>query len=295
MDTYERELPAMGSTARIVVVGGGVDLLERAVARLAALEARWSRFTPDSDVSRLNAAQAAGEPPPDISADTELLLARAAEGFRITGGRFDPYRLDAIVAAGYDRPMGHPAVAAAARRSAAGFDPGGIGKGLAADIISSEIIEGGAAGALVSVGGDLRVRGVAPDSGTWRIDVEDPRDGGVLTTIDLADGAVATSSQLKRRWTQPDGTPRHHLIDPATGTSATSPVLAATVIAADAWQAEVLTKVAFLDAFGDGAFSDDAGLELVESLGAAALVVTDALVATTSRWHRFELTTEAAR
>ena len=47
------------------------------------------------------------------------------------------------------------------------FDPGGIGKGLAADIVTEELITDGAAGALVSVGGDVRVRGKPPTGTTW--------------------------------------------------------------------------------------------------------------------------------
>ena len=156
------------------------------------------------------------------------------------------------------------------------------------------------------------MRGSAPEGGAWRIDIEDPRDlapgAAPLTTVELTDGAVATSSRCKRRWTGPDGTDRHHLIDPRTGAPAATPTLQATVIAAEGWQAEVLTKVAFLDPVGthehedgardqDGADHDtpltriaraEAGLELIEQLGAAALVVTASLVEPSARWQRFE-------
>jgi thiamine biosynthesis lipoprotein len=94
--------------------------------------------------------------------------------------------------------------------------------------------------------------------------------------LSLRDGAVATSSRLRRRWTGSDGAERHHLVDPATGTSARSPVLAATAVAADGWQAEVLAKAAFLDA--------GRGLALVERLGAAALVVVPDGCLTTTTW-----------
>ena len=305
MGTHERLLPAMGSMAHIVVVGpddtsstphapSAPTLGDRAVTRLRELEGRWSRFLPGSEVSRLNAAIASGEEPPVLSDDTLLLLERAAEGFRVTHGRFDATRLDAVTAAGYVRSLdrhGPSPLATTGSTPEVGFDPGGIGKGLAADIITAELMSDGAAGALVSIGGDLRVRGVAPGGGAWRIDIEDPRsdNGAALATVTLEDGAVATSSKLKRRWSDEQGRPVHHLIDPATGTPSTSPVLAATVIAAEAWQAEVLTKVAFLDAFGEAALSDDAGFALIESLSAAALVVTEDLVATTARWERFAL------
>ena len=40
-----------------------------------------------------------------------------------------------------------------------GFDPGGIGKGLAADLVATAAVDLGADGAMVSLGGDLRVAG----------------------------------------------------------------------------------------------------------------------------------------
>jgi len=283
-----RSLPVMGTTADVVVVaepGSTTDvdrLAERAHRRLLQLEARWTRFSPDSEVSRMNA----GHTDP-VGPDTRLLLDRADEGRRITGGRFDPYRLADVVNAGYERSRVAGVDDPPSPTPATGFDPGGIGKGLAADLVSAELMAAGAVGALVSIGGDLRVRGTAPEGGSWRIDVEDPRNGAVLATLRLDDGGVATSSRLKRRWTATDGTERHHLIDPDTGTSAASPVLSATTIAGEAWQAEVLSKVAFLDAFGDHAVSDDAGFALVESLHAAALVVTPELELATSTWAGF--------
>lgn len=310
-----RGIASMGTTADVVVVtrasdvdGDAEALAERALSRLADLEARWTRFSPDSEVSRLNAGDI--DDAADLSADTRLLLDRAQAGHQVTHGRFDPYRLGDVIDAGYvasratitadtddtsSTPTAAPTLdSATTALPTAGFDPGGIGKGLAADVITDELLAAGAVGALVSIGGDLRVRGIAPTGDAWRIDIEDPRTGETLTSVVLTDGAVATSSQLKRRWTAADGTDRHHLIDPATGTSSTSPVLSATVVAAEGWQAEVLTKVAFLDAFGQGALADDAGFELVEMLQAAALVVTPDLELTTSKWSQFALATEDA-
>ena len=46
----------MGATATVAVVDGPLTLLEAARERLAELEQRWSRFLPESEVSRLNRA-----------------------------------------------------------------------------------------------------------------------------------------------------------------------------------------------------------------------------------------------
>jgi hypothetical protein len=56
-----------------------------------------------------------------------------------------------------------------------------------------------------------------------------------------------------------------------------SPVLAASAVAAQGWQAEVLSKAAFLGA--------GPGLDLVEQLGAAAFVLVPDGMVTTRGWH----------
>jgi len=295
----------MGSSAHVIVVGGDPSLAARARRRLVALEEMWSRFLPTSEVSHLNAR--AGEAV-RVSAETRLLVARAIEGHTFTGGRFDATVLPAVIAAGYDRTFESisPGVVASAAAVMLGserievddlagivrlpfgvaFDPGGIGKGLAADLVVAELTELGADGACVNVGGDLRVHGNPPDGDVWRVDVDDPRGGASPGAVGLTDGAVATSSRARRRWTTPDGVEHHHIIEPITGTSAATPVLAATVVASEGWRAEVLAKVAFLDGTST---STSSGLEWLDRLGVGALVVHEGGVARNERWKRYAL------
>ena len=54
------------------------------------------------------------------------------------------------------------------------IDPGGIGKGLAADLVVELLLDEAARGALVNVGGDLRVEGTAPTGAGWVVAVTDP-------------------------------------------------------------------------------------------------------------------------
>src|SRR5579863_8411292 len=111
----ERRFRAMGTDAHIVVVGGGPSLLDGAVARVAELERRWSRFLPDSEISRANALSGR---PLEVSAETVRLVACAVSGWRLTSGRFDPTVLPALCDAGYDRDF-----RAAARRASAHTPP----------------------------------------------------------------------------------------------------------------------------------------------------------------------------
>jgi thiamine biosynthesis lipoprotein len=267
----ERHFRAMGSTVHLIVVADDREaLLDRAQGRIDELEQRWSRFIATSEISELNrrASEAVR-----VSADTALLVERAVDAWRITGGGFDPTVLGAMLRAGYDRDFRE--VAAAGNHGTAGtsnlllvgctdielrhddqgttvrlpegsgFDPGGIGKGLAADLVATELIGAGAHGVCINMGGDLRVLGDGPDGAAWTIAVDHPWLEEPVALLGLAAGAVAPSTTLKRAWVA-DGRPRHHLIDPATGEPSGSDLDVVAVVAGEAWIAEVLAKAVLL-------------------------------------------------
>lgn len=257
---------AMGTRAEVHVVDGAASLAEVARNRLAWLEALWSRFRTGSEVSALNRAAGSWVP---VSPETLLLLDRSVAAAAATDGRYDPTVGAAVAAHGYDRTFAEvadhartlhpiPAIDAAwpmietdhhegiARLPlGTSFDPGGIGKGLAADLVATELAPL-AAGLLVNVGGDLRAVGQAPTDDGWVISLEDPFDpSGELGRLSIPEGAVATSTRMRRAWETAAG-PVHHLMDPRTGTSARTGVAAATVVAAEAWWAEVQATSMFL-------------------------------------------------
>jgi thiamine biosynthesis lipoprotein len=72
---------------------------------------------------------------------------------------------------------------------------------------------------------------------------------------------------LRRAW-QYGSEPVHHLIEPATGTSARTGLASVTVVAGEAWWAEVLAKAAFVAGAA-------AGAELIRDSGATGLFVHD--------------------
>ena len=273
----------MGSDAHIIVVSPHAALLDDAIARIESLEHRWSRFIATSEISELN--RRAGDDV-TVSADTVLLVQRAIDAWRITGGGFDPTVLGDVIRAGYDRSFdelgSEPRAASSKFRKGCtdivvrdssvtlpvgvGFDPGGIGKGLAADLVVADVMAGGAAGVCVNLGGDLRVRGGSPGAETWTIAIEHPLAREPVVTVALTDGAVATSTTLRRRWTV-DGQDRHHLIDPWTGEPSQSDLTLVSVVGAEAWTAEVLAKAELLR--GSARLFD-----LVGGTGAEAIAVT---------------------
>lgn len=262
MAAAERHFRAMGGEAHVLIVGGPANLLDAAEGRIADLEARWSRFRKDSELSMLNTMP---EMPVVVSRETFELIDKAVFAWRQTRGRFDPTVM--VSALGYDRSFdGMPGTGSIGRyQSSPGcgrieldranlaitlpsgvtIDPGGIGKGLGADIVAREVLAAGATGVMVNLGGDLRVAGESPQRDGWTVLIESPFDAGTeLARIHLSDGAVATSSRLERRW-QRDGVDYHHLVDPETGLPFAGDIAAVSVVAGKAWWAEAMTKAVF--------------------------------------------------
>jgi len=288
MEPAEVHFRAMGTDVTVLTLGAPPDAGADPATAIERLEARWSRFRPTSELCVLNAAATA---PLVVSPETFSLVELAVRSWEMTGGRYDPTVLPAVVAAGYDRDFGDvaargagpaattgpapgcagieldPVVRAVRLPAGVALDLGGIGKGYAADLVARELVDGGARGALVNLGGDLRAVGDAPEPHGWVVAVDDPLDTGETGLLALAEGAIATSTRLRRAWDR-EGVAAHHLIDPRTGRPAWSGLASVTVVAREAWRGEVLAKAAFIGGAGEGA-------ALIESSGATGLLVHD--------------------
>lgn len=290
----------MGSAGHLLVVGGPApELLAWARSRLEELESLWSRFRPDSELCRLNASQGRWIA---LSPPTVALVRQAVRAWELTGGLFDPTVLPALEAAGYTRSFEAmprelpPGAAPTPAPGCAGIeicsdrvrlppgvrlDLGGIGKGYAADLVAGELLAEGAEGACVNLGGDVRTTGSAPGTEAWVVAVEDEADPGTDTAwLALADGAIATSTRLRRRWRRQDRQ-LHHLIDPASGAPAAGTVATVTVVAGQTHWAEVLAKAALIAGL-------PAGAALLETHGVAGLLVTeDGTAHPAGPWERY--------
>ena len=287
----------MGTHARILAQGEAPGAVDRACDSLAGLERAWSRFLPESELSLLNAA--GGGRPVVVSPSTFALISHAVNAWRHTAGRFDPTGLAALESWGYDRTFdeliraGHDAQPSSCREAeptpaplvgcaAIELDPivravtlpeglhldlGGIGKGYAADLVAQELMDAGANAVCVDLGGDLRVMGPGPYDHAWETTFDAPNLADRIGRLRFDHGAIATSTKLRRRWRRGD-VMLHHLLDPSTGAPADSGLATVTVIAGDAWWAEVLAKAAFVA----GAV---AGVRLLEASGVEGLLVAD--------------------
>jgi thiamine biosynthesis lipoprotein len=262
------------------------------------LERRWTRFDEISELSAIN--RHAGHPV-RVSPATVRLVRSMVQGWHATSGDFDPTLLAALISLGYsasrsdhtlrtslapttslrgrpDQILVDPAHRIVQLPPATAIDAGGIGKGLAADLVVEWLIGAGALGALVEIGGDLSVGGTPPDGG-WLIEVDTATTAPAR--VALQSGAVATSTTRLRTWL--DGEQhRHHLIDPTSLASSTVDAVSCTVIAGTAAWAEAFTKVAFANQPVESIARFEA-----RSLAASITTTTgDRLV--TSTWKDFE-------
>ena len=270
----------MGTRCQVLVVmPTGANAAAAAVSAWSGIEmfdALWSRFRADSELSELNraASQGSGDVTTTVGPFTATLVAAMAWAYRYSDALVDAAVLDRVIAAGYDADFdevesrgarasvsaGRPAHAASVadvhlvgnrvrRPAGTQLDSGGVGKGLAADLLVESVAATGAAGVLVDLGGDIRAVGVDLDGRPWRIGIADERaalspgrtSGAYLAEWSTHDGAVATSSTARRRWNG-----GHHLIDPRTGLPATSDLLSVSVSAENALTAETCAKTALI-------------------------------------------------
>jgi thiamine biosynthesis lipoprotein len=281
LETATAEWSLWSVTARIVVTRPAtLDAARaRAEAFLAEVERACSRFRPDSELTLAQLACANGVAISPLLAD---LVEAGLDAARLTDGAVDPTVGGLLDALGYDRDISalepvsddsgddaaHAVVVAHRRpdwrtvrldRTAIGdrlrmpagtrLDLGATAKAYAADRCAAILNEELDTGVLVCLGGDIATAGPAPHGG-WRVLVQDlPADPA--QTVGLPAGAaLATSSTVSRRWRH-HGIALHHIVDPRTGTPATTRWRSATVAAATCLQANAASTAALVH--GDGA------------------------------------------
>lgn len=252
---WQDTFAAMGTVVDVVV-----RTYERPLAAFASVrawfltvESRLSRFRPESALSRLNR----GEEVEDWFLAETVRLGVAA--WEATDGLVNPLVGAALETVGYDRafepgkergwlrgaPVPAPSDAVVVegtrvRLRDGRLDLGGLAKGWAVDravqLLAREYPD-----CLVNAGGDIRAAGgERPGEVGWTLAVEGP--DGALLWQGVWEGAVATSSVVRRRWRTRDGGIAHHLIDPRTGLPARTPYLQVSVAARECLPAEVWSK-----------------------------------------------------
>lgn len=280
--TQRIDFEAMGTKFFCLLVGADKTICDSVYELANDLEAKWSRFLSDSEVMQLNNNPDSMHP---VSDATLRLVSEMKLGFELTQGLYSGNILGELIDLGFARSRSNPENVtswnAKAKTSAdlsdveidldtksvcvprgVALDAGGIGKGLAADLMSDYAMQLGAMGVAVFAGGDVAVKGMAAGAAGWKINISNPNDAAkVINSVSLSRGGLATSSPMG--WKSGSA---HHIIDPRTHKSAESNVLQATVISQKASQAEVLAKMCVI-------LGTQEGISRIDSLGVAALIV----------------------
>jgi thiamine biosynthesis lipoprotein len=230
---------AMGSPCELHLHGQDLvavaRVAEAAIAEVARLERKYTRYRDDSLTSRINASAGC---PRGVRVDDETasLLDYAETCFEQSGGLFD--LTSGILRRAWDFHSGRlpsqaeiePLLARVGWRRARWERPrfalptpgmeidfGGVVKEYAADRVAELCRMAGCHHALIDLGGDLAVVGPHPDGRPWRVGIRDPRNPShAAAGVSVFAGGVASSGDYARCMVV-DRTRYGHILDPRTG------------------------------------------------------------------------------
>ena len=255
---------------------------------VAAFEAKYSRFRPDSLISRINAA--AGRDWVETDEEMERFLDLCNSLHFMTRGLLDVTALPIMrlwdYKAAVPRIPSATEIAAALRlvswkrvernpgrvrlpEAGMAIDFGGWGKEYAVDVVAGIARDHGISSALVDFGHDIHAIGKAPGKPGWHIGLEDPTRPGVACwgSLALTNRSVASSGDYLRGFTVA-GVRYGHIVDPRTGYPVAHGARQVTVIAPTCLQAGALSTTAFI-------MNPSEGIRFIqEAMGAEGCIVT---------------------
>lgn len=222
----------------------------RILAVIDRFDEEWSRFRPDSLVSRL--AAAGGEAAAPVDAVAMLDLYRELD--EATGGAVNPLVGESLARRGYDAaysfvdqgaepaPSWRQVLAWDTRTlrlaQPALLDVGALGKGRLVDAVAEILADSVAVGFVVDASGDMAVRG-----GPVRVGLEHPFDPSrAIGVFEVEDAALCASATNRRAW----GEGLHHVLDARTGVPVRS-IAATWALASDAMHADAAATALFFD------------------------------------------------
>ena len=252
--TSELQFHAMGTRCRIVYASGspGAKAFANAVLEwVARFETHYSRFLPESLISRIN--RQAGNGWVEIDEQTESIFALCDEAHFLTRGVFDPTALPLIQLWNWKAaPPTIPGDAQISKalelvgwrkvqrargkvflpRSGMSLDLGGIGKEYAVDCVANLAGQYEIVSVLVDFGQDVFALGTpADDRPAWHVGLEDPKQPGKCWAgVAVKNQAVATSGDYIRRF-ELNGKSYGHILDVRNGRPVDNGCRAVSVIA----------------------------------------------------------------
>jgi thiamine biosynthesis lipoprotein len=184
------------------------DAIARVLAWLHWVDATFSTFKPESEVSRIGRDELTIA---DAHPHVQAVLARCEELRGETEGYFDAY-------------------------AGGSLDPSGLVKGWSVDEAAEILTAAGLHDFAINAGGDIRLRGGALPDDHWRVGIRHPREADkVAAVVEASDLAIATSGAYARG---------DHVVDPHTG-RAPGGVLSVTVTGPELATADAYATAAF--------------------------------------------------
>lgn len=267
MQRLQQNRHALGSQAILTIVVpddfSSDETFTNLWKQVESFEQRFSRFLPDSELTKFN--HAAGRTVP-LSREFLALLRTAKALAEDTNGLYNPLILPALNKAGYKGSWPNPAafdekldyadrhLAPVAQIEIAettgripvhtAVDFGGIGKGYLLDRLADWLEGQQVTNYWLSLGGDIVCNGYDVTGDAWHVGVQHATHESELVGELSNEGkrlAIATSGTTKRRGEQ-QGKPWHHLIDPRTGEPAQTDIVTATITAPRGVAADVFAK-----------------------------------------------------
>ena len=229
-----------------------------ALAWIGAFEAKFSRYRPDSIVSRVNAA--AGGDWVAVDSEMEHLIKLADDLYRRTNGVIDPTMLPLLRV--WDWKTVHQKLPERSEVKAAldltgwgkvelrpgavrlpvagmGLDFGGFGKEYAVDYLAKIARESGVTDALIDLGRDVYAMGANGQHPFWHVGIEDGlKPGQCWGGLAVSDRAVASSGDSTRHFTH-QGVRYGHILDPRSGWPVANGIRAVTVCALSCLEAGI--------------------------------------------------------
>ena len=267
MNCFTETFRAMGSPCELRLYAASAEQSAHAAAQARAaievLEARYSRYRPESLLSRINAA-AGTATRIELDDETAGLLDYAAQAWQQSDGLFDvtsgilrrawdfksqrlpaQKEIDALLPLiGWQRvEWRRPFVRLP--RAGMELDFGGYVKEYAADVAAGCCRRAGIENGLVELGGDIRVIGPHPDGSLWRVGIRHPRaPESPIAYVEVLEGAVASSGDYERCMLV-DGRRYCHILNSKTGWPV-SGLAAVSVMAPQCLIAGTATTIAML-------------------------------------------------
>lgn len=208
---------------------------KKAIDAINKLESRYSRYLPDSLLTRIN--ESAGDTRGvAVDEETAALLNYSQTCFEQSDGMFDitsgvlrriwNFRenklptdsevADTLQLIGWDKVIWDDS-RIVLPLAGMELDFGGVVKEYAADTCATLCRDMGVRHGLINMGGDIHVIGPHPDGSPWKIGIQSPDDpGSIATTVNLKHGGLASSGDYQRSIVI-DGKRYGHILNPKTG------------------------------------------------------------------------------